>query len=54
MGDILVALAGDPIKDTDDLQWALRSERVGQAVQARVLRGGEARDVSVTIGERQQ
>ena len=54
MGDILVALGGDAIKDTDDLQWALRSERVGQAVPAKVLRGGEARDVTVTVGERQQ
>jgi serine protease DegQ len=54
MGDILVALGGDPIKDTDDLQWALRSERVGQPVQAKVARGGETKEISVTIGERQQ
>src|SRR5438093_903585 len=38
MGDLLVGLGGDPIKDTDDLQWALRSERVGQSVKARVVR----------------
>jgi S1-C subfamily serine protease len=54
MGDLLVTLAGDPIKDTDDLQWALRSERVGQAVNALVARGGEARQITVTVGARPQ
>jgi S1-C subfamily serine protease len=53
MGDLLVGLGGDPIKDTDDLQWALRTERVGQSVQARVVRGGELREVALQVGERQ-
>lgn len=53
MGDLLVGLGGDPIKDTDDLQWALRSERVGQSVQARVVRGGELREIALQVGERQ-
>ncbi|HEY3078809.1 MAG TPA: trypsin-like peptidase domain-containing protein [Chloroflexota bacterium] len=53
MGDLLVGLGGDPIKDTDDLQWALRSERVGQSVQARVVRGGDLREIALEVGERQ-
>jgi serine protease DegQ len=53
MGDLLVGLGGDPIKDTDDLQWALRSERVGQSVQVKVVRGGDLREIALQVGERQ-
>src|SRR5438093_5434027 len=51
IGDLLIALAGDPIRDTDDLQRALGSDRVGQAISARVVRGGQATDLSLTVGE---
>ncbi|HEY3108891.1 MAG TPA: trypsin-like peptidase domain-containing protein [Chloroflexota bacterium] len=54
IGDLLIALAGDPIRDTDDLQRALGSDRVGQALAARVVRGGQAADLSLTVGERPQ
>jgi S1-C subfamily serine protease len=54
IGDLLIALGGDPIRDTDDLQRALGSDRVGQSVPARVVRGGQATDLSLTIGERPQ
>jgi S1-C subfamily serine protease len=53
IGDLLVALGGQPIRGTDDLRTALSPERVGQATPARVIRGGEPRDVTVTIGERE-
>ena len=52
MGDVLIGLDGQPIRDTDDLRGLLSSERVGKATTARVIRGGEARDLTVTIGER--
>ncbi|MGI8553572.1 MAG: S1C family serine protease [Dehalococcoidia bacterium] len=52
LGDILVSLAGEPVKDVDDLQRLLSGERVGQATPVKVLRGGEPREISVTIGER--
>jgi len=52
MGDVLIGLHGQPIRDTDDLRGLLSSERVGEATTARVIRGGEARDLTVTIGER--
>jgi serine protease DegQ len=52
MGDLLVALGGQPIHNTDDLRGALSPERVGQSTPVRVIRGGEPREVSVTIGER--
>jgi serine protease DegQ len=52
MGDVLVTLGGQAVKDTDDLRNLLGPERVGQATPTRVLRGGEPRDLTVTIGER--
>ena len=52
MGDVLLALGGQAVRDTDDLRNLLGGDRVGQATAARVLRGGEPRDLTVTIGER--
>src|SRR5207248_874168 len=52
VGDVVVALGGQPIRHTEDLMAQLSSERVGQAAAVKVIRGGEARDLSVTIGER--
>jgi S1-C subfamily serine protease len=53
LGDIIVGLGGQPVKDTDDLQALLGPERVGQATPVRVVRGGELKEVTVTIGERE-
>jgi S1-C subfamily serine protease len=53
IGDVLVSLGGQPIRHTDDLRGQLGPERVGQAVPARVIRGGEPRDLTVTVGERE-
>ncbi len=52
VGDILVGLAGATIEGTEDLQDELGPERVGVAVQAKVLRGGAPVEVTITIGER--
>ena len=52
VGDLLVELDGQRIADTDDLRDLLIPERVGKAVAARVVRGGEPRELRVTIGER--
>jgi S1-C subfamily serine protease len=52
VGDILVAVSGDPVRDPDDLFAALRSDTVGQAVPVEVLRGGRPETISVTVGER--
>ena len=53
IGDVLVGLGGQPIHTTEDLLAQLGPERVGQEVAARVIRGGEPREVTVTLGERQ-
>lgn len=52
IGDILVSLAGTPVRDIDDLQQLLGSDGVGQALTATVLRGGEPHNLTITIGER--
>jgi S1-C subfamily serine protease len=52
IGDILVAMAGSPVTDTDDLQALLGPDTVGKPAVLTVLRGGEPRDVTVTVGER--
>ncbi len=52
IGDILVALDGKALSDTDDVQALLDPERIGTALQARFIRGGEPVDLSITVGER--
>ena len=52
LGDVLVALDGKPMADTDDVQEFLSSEYVGKTVKASIVRGGELAEVTVTIGRR--
>jgi S1-C subfamily serine protease len=52
VGDILVAISGQPLEDADDLFSALGSNTVGQSMAVEVLRGGHPETVSVTVGER--
>ena len=61
LGDVLVALGGRPTQDVDDVLAALSgslgeamvdgAEMIGRALDARVLRAGELRTVSVTVGD---
>jgi S1-C subfamily serine protease len=52
IGDILVAISGQPVGDADDLFSALNSDTVGKAIAVEVLRGGRPETVTVTVGER--
>jgi serine protease Do len=52
VGDILTGLGGETVSDVDDLQRLLGGNAVGQATGVRVLRGGEPRELQITIGER--
>lgn len=52
IGDLLLGLGSQPLRGTEDLRATLGPDSVGQAVAARVLRGGEPRELTVTIGER--
>ncbi|MDQ3704069.1 MAG: S1C family serine protease [Chloroflexota bacterium] len=52
LGDILVALDGQPVNDVDDLQALLSGDRVGNPVPVEVIRGGQVQTLTVTIGQR--
>lgn len=52
VGDIVAALDGHPVEDTEDLLALLTGERVGAEVSVEVVRGGEATTLRVTVGER--
>jgi len=52
LGDVVVAIAGESVSDPGDLPGLLGADRVGQDVVVRVIRGGQARDVTVSVGER--
>lgn len=52
IGDVLFALDGAPVRETDYVQAVLGPERVGQAVRASIIRGGTAQELTITVGER--
>ena len=52
IGDILVALDGKSIQDTDDVQSVLEPGFVGKPVKATLVRGGAIAEASITVGER--
>lgn len=52
VGDILVALDGEPIIDPDQLLARLVGEIVGKPTPVEILRGGQRQTIPVTIGER--
>lgn len=52
IGDVMVSIAGHAIAEPEDLVDVLGPERVGSTVTLSLLRGGEPRDVAVTVGER--
>jgi len=53
LGDLIVLVGDQPIIDVDSLRAQLSSDKLGQAISMRVIRGGEPQELSVTIGERQ-
>ncbi len=52
LGDVLIAVAGQPVEDGESLQLLLGPERVGQPLEVRVIRAGELREIVVAVGER--
>lgn len=52
VGDVIVALGGKPVSDPRDVQGVLDPDSVGKPLTATVVRGGERRDVDITVGER--
>ncbi len=52
LGDVLIALDGVTLTDTDDLQELLSGDRVGKTIPVTVLRGGTVQTLQVTVGTR--
>ena len=52
VGDIILALDANPIESPEDLFDLLWGNRVGSEIRLDVLRGGVARQVPITVGER--
>ena len=52
IGDVIVSIAGHAITEPGDLLAVLQPDRVGKTVTTSILRGGEPRELQVTVGER--
>ena len=52
LGDVILALDGQPISAPEDLLDLLAGDRVGTAAKLHLLRGGTPIDLTVTVGER--
>ena len=52
VGDVLTDFDGQAIESPEDLLDVLVGDRVGRAVQLRILRGGTPTTISVTVGEK--
>jgi S1-C subfamily serine protease len=52
IGDILIALEGQALEQTDDLQTLLNADAVGKSRKVQVIRGGKLIELSVQISER--
>lgn len=53
LGDVIIALDGQAVRQMDDLMASLSGDRVGMAVPVRLVRGGQVQEFEVTIGERE-
>lgn len=51
-GDVVVAIDGAPIRQMDDLQNLLSSDRAGRQVAVRLVRAGLVQEVAVEVGQR--
>lgn len=52
IGDIIVAFEGKAVAEPEALVTLLRADKTGAAATITLLRGGEVKDVPVSIGER--
>ena len=52
LGDAVLSVGEERLQDPGELWSLLAEDRIGEAVTLRVLRGGEPRDVQVTVGTR--
>ena len=51
LGDILIAIEDTPIKRLKDIQAYLEPQNVGKTIEIGLIRGGELKNVTLTIGD---
>lgn len=54
LGDLLTAIDGNTVHDTDDIQPFLEPDRVGKTVQMTLVRGGVRMELPLVVGARQK
>ena len=54
LGDVILAVDGTTVGQVEQLQEILAGDRVGKSIPIRIARGGEPREIPVTVGERQR
>jgi len=52
IGDVLLSIGDKPTLEAADVQAALWGREAGSTVSARFLRGGEPKEIEITLGER--
>jgi S1-C subfamily serine protease len=52
LGDVLVAIAGTPVRHLDDMLSALGPDSIGKPVAVRLVRGGAMQELNVTAADR--
>ncbi|HKW46894.1 MAG TPA: trypsin-like peptidase domain-containing protein [Gemmatimonadaceae bacterium] len=52
VGDVIISVAGRTVAEPQDVAELLGGERVGSDLELDIVRGGERRTLSVTVGER--
>jgi S1-C subfamily serine protease len=52
LGDTIVSVSGQPIRNFDQLLAFLNSDRIGEQMLVRIVRGGQVQELSVVVGER--
>jgi len=52
LGDILIELDGQALKDAEDLRALLTGDRVDKTIPLEVIRGGKLQTLQITIGQR--
>jgi S1-C subfamily serine protease len=54
LGDALLSFGGETLQDPGELLALLAEDRIGEAVVMKVLRAGEVRDITITVGVRER
>ena len=52
LGDVLFEVSGETVEHVDAIQDSLATAKIGDVLRIRVIRAGEIKPVSITLGER--